>query len=245
MDLTWLQSSLTLLFPNECLICRAPAHTALCQRCHNTIDEDAKALQKRCFLCQMSTGDRLNALCPSCSRSATPHLDGLMAYSYYHSPLKELITMMKYQKNPAAARVVAELIAPHLTALLSLLPQPLTLLPMPMDPLRYALRGYHPLYFILQQILGERAPNISPKWVKKSPRYQRQNRLSRHERLQNLQGAFTVTEPPSKTVLIFEDVYTTGTTINTLSQSLRQAGVEELYSFVIAVVPPPDRRAMR
>ena len=62
-----------------------------------------------------------------------------------------------------------------------------------------------------------------------------QKGLSRAERLHNLDNAFVVKEFPKKVknVLIVDDVYTTGTTIEKCAKILKDAGANEIYFLTI------------
>jgi len=62
-----------------------------------------------------------------------------------------------------------------------------------------------------------------------------QSGLSAKQRKQNLKGAFSVEKTQAyKHVAIFDDVVTTGTTVNELAKQLRQSGVETIEVWAIA-----------
>ena len=57
-----------------------------------------------------------------------------------------------------------------------------------------------------------------------------QSLLKRHERLTNMEGAFKVKHILSmkdKTILLVDDILTTGTTLNECSKVLKQAGAKD------------------
>ena len=57
------------------------------------------------------------------------------------------------------------------------------------------------------------------------------------ERLKNLSGAFQIGEVPVgvKSVLLVDDIYTTGSTIEACARVLKQAGIERVYFAVICM----------
>jgi ComF family protein len=63
-----------------------------------------------------------------------------------------------------------------------------------------------------------------------------QTTLSRKERLKNLRGAFAVTRPESiarKRVLLIDDVFTTGATVNECAKTLRKAGSGDVFALTL------------
>ena len=62
-----------------------------------------------------------------------------------------------------------------------------------------------------------------------------QNKLARKERLKNLRGAFKAGDDAAgKKIILFDDVFTTGTTMNEASKALKEAGAESIAGLVIA-----------
>lgn len=63
-----------------------------------------------------------------------------------------------------------------------------------------------------------------------------QTRLSREERLQNVKDAFVVLKPGAvaeRSVLLIDDVYTTGTTLSECARTLKEAGAAEVHAVTV------------
>jgi ComF family protein len=72
---------------------------------------------------------------------------------------------------------------------------------------------------------------------------QAQTSLSRKSRLKNLRGAFTVRYPHEirkQRVLLIDDVFTTGTTVNECAKSLRKAGSSDVLVLTLGRTLDPD-----
>jgi len=59
--------------------------------------------------------------------------------------------------------------------------------------------------------------------------------LSRKERRENVQGAFRLAKfTPCASILIVDDVYTTGATLNECAQALQESGLDRVYGLTVA-----------
>ena len=68
-----------------------------------------------------------------------------------------------------------------------------------------------------------------------------QTRLNREQRLHNVKDAFHVSDPSKvkgRRVLIIDDVYTTGTTLNECTKTLRSAGASEVHALTVCRALP-------
>src|SRR5207253_2950418 len=66
-----------------------------------------------------------------------------------------------------------------------------------------------------------------------------QTKLSRAARAQNLERTFSwrLRRPPPERVLLVDDIYTTGATLEAVAQSLRQAGTYEVFGWTLFRTP--------
>ncbi len=171
--------------------------------------------------------------------SPSPIINQLRTFAEYDGELKRVIQDLKFNKNPRAALTIAQLIEEDFIRFYEKIShkKQVTLLPIPTDRISYATRGFHPLLEILSQIKRRnRSLPITTDLLKKSSFHFSQNELNRQERLKNLKDSFTIKYAPPAHILLFDDVYTTGTTLNRVAEKLKEYGAKSLYGYVIARV---------
>jgi predicted amidophosphoribosyltransferase len=105
----------------------------------------------------------------------------------------------------------------------------------PPDPERRRGRGYHPAEALARE-LGARWDVPVLAVLSRARRGARQRGLTLPERRANVRGAFLASRAP-QTVVLVDDVYTTGATANAAASALRRAGARrvEVVTFARAV----------
>ena len=99
-------------------------------------------------------------------------------------------------------------------------------------------RLYTALAEVLAVCLGKRLGiPVEPGMLIRDKKTKPQKELSAADRLKNLSGAFRAGTIPEgiKTVLLVDDIYTTGSTVEACARALRSAGVSRVYFVVICM----------
>lgn len=109
-------------------------------------------------------------------------------------------------------------------------------LPVPTPPLRLKQRGYNQVELYARLTAEELHIPFSDSalyTIRENPSLVGKKRT---ERLQAVKGAFAADEAQvkGKTVLLFDDVFTSGATLNACSKALKMAGAAEVYGAVLA-----------
>ncbi len=114
---------------------------------------------------------------------------------------------------------------------------PQVIVPVPIHPSRKKQRGYNQAE-VISHVLGEymKIP-VSVNALKRSTKTVAQKELTVEERKENLWNAFSITgiSFPWKRVLIVDDIYTTGSTIDSVASELKKYGIEEIYALSICI----------
>lgn len=110
------------------------------------------------------------------------------------------------------------------------------IIPVPMDKNKKRNRGYNQTELITKIISENLGIIEDKKSLIKLRKTQTQSTLSKEERKNNIKNAYLVNNKniKHKRIILLDDIYTTGATINEISQKLKQAGVKEILVLVIA-----------
>lgn len=146
---------------------------------------------------------------------------GIAYLSAYRDPaIAALITENKYHRNRHATKLLSQLLLQWLNTQPA---TPLVFVPMPLGAARERERGCNQVTEIIKQLPGDidMVPAITRR-TETAP----QTTLSRTERLTNVAHAFVVTSaimkiPPQSTVVLLDDVISTGATMGAARQELR------------------------
>jgi len=106
------------------------------------------------------------------------------------------------------------------------------ILPVPLHPRRQRQRGFNQSALLARELGRYIDVPVKENVLVRKKYTPAQAGLSKFQRMQNLRGAFEVREPETvrgKSVLLVDDVFTTGSTVDECSKVLLQAGVQRVY----------------
>jgi ComF family protein len=229
---------LELLFPKHCLNCQKEG-AWLCSDCASLSDVNPHAF---CPSCRPPKIVADNRTCPYCKRKGG--LNGLFsACSWQNFVVRKIISQYKYEPFvKELAQPLSSLILQHLK-LLDYPPAFLrdragfVLVPVPLQIKRLKWRGFNQaeeIGKILTQFI--KIPFLSDV-LQKTKETPPQMELSADLRQENIKGVFmcqNVNLIINKKILLLDDVYTTGSTMNECSRVLRQAGAKEVWGITVA-----------
>lgn len=178
-------------------------------------------------------------LCGEC-RKKKRYFTKAIAVGVYEGTLSEAIHIFKYQKKQAMAKHLNAVVT---DALLQKLADTDIIIPVPLHKRRLNERGFNQSLLIAHYLSKRLCIPLSIDGLQRVRWTRPQIELSKDERLKNVRGAFAIgtglkpdTILKNKTVVLVDDVYTTGATVNECAKVLKKAGANEVVVFTIARV---------
>ncbi len=212
--------AIDVLFPERCVGCGAFG-TSFCGECEAALK--LRPNPARCPNCWAHWPGPDN--CPRCF--AWDALDGAVGAFDYEGSIRRAVRGLKYRHTKSLADVMARGVAPLLAA------HPgATALPIPLHRSRLRSRGFNQAELLL--LRAGWLPSEIQLFRDRNTRAQ--FGLSHGERRSNVRGAFRYEGPGLKgaTVLLVDDVVTTGATANECAKVLKDAGAGRVIAVAFA-----------
>lgn len=217
--------------PQSCFFCGDSSDETVCVPCATDLPRLAERVCPRCQL-----GAANGEVCGRCLKKP-PVWDRLVALWQYEFPLDRAMVSAKYHHAFAIYRwAAAQRIAWPFAA-------DATLIPVPLAELRLQSRGYNQAQLIAEEMAKRFDLKIDADAVIRIRETDIQQRLNWIERRKNVRSAFAATRSfAGESVVLIDDVLTTGATLNSLARALLDAGAASVDAFVLARVLPIRRR---
>ncbi len=223
-----------LVYPRRCPVCDnavKPFGALVCKDCREKF-QYVKA--PFCQKCGRELSDKRAFFCSDCAKKEHEYDSGMALFSY-HS-VASSIYRFKYRGREEYAAYYAERMAAVLGKRLLAL-QPDALVPVPIHRSKLHIRGYNQAE-VLAVELGKRLTiPVNTKLIRRVEKTVPMKDLSARERQNNLKRAFKIcdNDVKLKTIVIIDDIYTTGSTVDAMAHVLRGAGAEHIYFAALAI----------
>ena len=228
-------TALDLVLPNHCLACEGALidKPFLCEFCR---DQLRLIDGPRCSECGKPVGkfSTRETRCAECKRHPL-QFSQASAPLQYSTVTRDLLLKLKFERKPLIASFFADFLAQHFASLYWLVKVDVVV-PAPMHWFKHFARGYNQAELLANGMASQFGMPISNA-LKKTRHTQPQVRLARSERLKNIGDSIEVRRPEDirgKTVLLIDDVMTTGTTCSECARVMYEAGAEEVFALTVA-----------
>lgn len=212
-----------------CPLCRRPAKAVFCQDCQRRLQAERLA-----------------------TWPVTTDPWPLYAWGIHRGALRRAIYCLKYEGQRRIGSVLGEWLGSRWvesqsTSLGS--PGAYTVVPIPLHAERLRQRGYNQAALISQAFCQRTGLRHWPEALVRVRATAAQHELNPLQRQHNLAGAFALKQVPATPVLLVDDIYTTGSTVQAAQQVLAAAGIRVAGVIVAAQTPkaaspdwpgPPD-----
>jgi competence protein ComFC len=230
-----------IIYPKICLSCKSKLKKSLCVddiiclECWGKIKKVSPPFCRRCGR-HLEKADFDKNICPRCLKD-DPHFDRAYAPCVYEGVLKELIHGFKYSKKDYLGRILSNFMADFIREYK--LPVELIdmIIPMPLHSSRLREREFNQAQILGENLGKEFNMRVRTDVLKRVRATKTQTSLQDSQRLSNVKGSFCVTKPDSlngKSVLMVDDVLTTGATCSEAALALKNAGAYKVIVLTLA-----------
>jgi ComF family protein len=222
----WTSWLLEQIFPSRCIVC-ARRGTALCRRCRDRLPYMPTGVCRRCATILAPRG-----ACRGC-RNLSPALNRVWAALAYDGPARRAVVTLKFR----GGRYLVETMGDLMRDAVRLRPvQADLVVPVPLAPRRLRARGFNQAELLARELMPVVGGALTVDLLRRVDRPPQQT-LAATERLTNLRGTFACTQPGSvrgRTVLLVDDVITTGATVSACADTLADAGAARVCALAFA-----------
>lgn len=233
--------ALEVIFPIKCLGCgnfSSPKHPDyICEKCLKIIP-----IKKRFECIGCKSNSRLGQTCFNCKR--VNHLDQLLiATDYNHSLVVKIIKTFKYRFVLNMIGPISLLLKKYVIWLSTNKKHNLNsdnplIISVPLFYRRLNWRGFNQAELIAKSLADMLQAHCQPNILLRTKESKPQADISeKSERLKNPVNIFKLTENEfvkDKTIILTDDICTTGATLNECARILKEAGAKKVIGFVIA-----------
>lgn len=224
-----------MFFPAHCAGCGCAVgeHVDLCDRCEQAI-EFVRA--PRCDVCsQPFSGNTAEFTCPNC-RGEAFYFDCAVAVTLSRGPVRDMVHRLKYARELWLARVLGGILAKGLRDERLDGMEFDGIVPVPLHPRRLREREFNQAALLASELSrASGIPVVEP--IVRRRYTTTQTRLDRKGRRQNLRDAFILrknADVTDKTILLVDDVLTTGSTLDACAAVLLEAGAASVRALTVA-----------
>jgi len=217
-----------MIFPPSCAGCGKWGER-YCQTCFANTRTISPEI---CQTCGEPLRQNKVSICERC-KSSEIYFTAVRSWALYEDPLKKAIHNLKYQRNIGLGEVLSVPLAKFLIGTdwnIDLITA------VPLDRDRKQERGYNQSVFLARPLSWLTKIPFNEKTIVRVRKTRPQVGLSREQRKQNMDGAFCCQSDIAygKSILIIDDVITTGSTLNACSKALIESGAEHVFGLTLA-----------
>jgi ComF family protein len=228
-------SMLDLLYPRHCPLCDRLLPYAGARACPECLRRLKRVEAPQCFTCGKTVESAETEYCEDCKTRPKSYIRGFPVFDYT-GDIKPALYSFKYsnQRDYGSffAACIVQYYGPQLRAL-----EIDGLVPVPLHPGKQRSRGYNQAAVLARELGRSLELPVYPDYLRRVVRTNPQKELNAAQRTKNLKSAFKIGKNKIKLnkILLVDDIYTTGATIEACAQVLLAAGAESVYYTSVAI----------
>ncbi len=227
-----------LLFPSNCRLCGAlldePGERVVCRECLGRLRPRRGPVCPCCG--RFLEGPEEGHHCRRCLESP-PAFTIHRSCAAYDGDLREVILLLKYGRFAVLSRPLAVFAGAGLAPEEGLWHEADALVPVPLHKIREKERGFNQARLIARGLARERGLEVLSRCLVKVRNVPPQTSLEAAERERNVRSAYAIRDGKriaGKTLVLVDDVFTTGATLRECSRVLVAAGAREVRALTVA-----------
>lgn len=222
----WLWAGLDLIYPPLCGGC-GKRGVRWCPSCQGDVYIISPPICECCGRIQTKTG-----VCAMCLTSP-PKYQALRSWAGFDGPVRNAIHRLKYQRDIALGELLTR---PLIDCLNNTRWTFDIVVPVPLGIARHTERGYNQAALLALPLAFSLEIEYQPKALHRVKETRSQVGLSSNQRRVNVEGAFKARPNyvTKKSILVVDDVSTSGATLDACASALLSAGAEQIYGLTLA-----------
>lgn len=223
---------LGIIYPKTCCFCGKVSEKELCDVCAKKV---IYIEEPRCKCCGKPVRYAEQEYCYDCQKNTHAYEQGKSLW-IHKMPVSLSIYQFKYKNR----RIYGEFYAKEMARIYGNLIRfwgVEVIVPIPLHRRKKRLRGYNQAAVIAKQLGKIMGIPVDCNSIVRNRYTRPQKELNDKERKQNLKQAFSVTNKWKnyKRVLLIDDIYTTGSTMDTVAEELKKNGVQKVWFLTISI----------
>lgn len=210
---------LNLIYPQTCGICGKLATNSLCKKCEIE-------LKKQSDINIIKQGKEIE----------NKYFNELMYIFKYEGQIRKLILDYKFNEKTYIYLTFVNFLLKN-KKIFENIKKYDTIIPVPISKKRLKERGYNQSLLISREIAQKTNLELVNNSLIKTKNIIEQSKLNKEDRMQNIQGVYELKNQQlieNKKILLIDDIYTTGSTVNECSKILQQGNPNKIGILVLA-----------
>ena len=228
------------IYPSKCPFCgeivsagkkHSTEHNGICKACREKLPYIGEV---RCMCCGKPLTDPAEEYCYDCTRQKHLFVDGRSLW-VHKDAVENAVYAMKYQNRRIYGQTFGKEMAEHF--LPYLWERKITLIvPVPLHSRRKRKRGFNQAEIVAKVLSENTGIAMDAGAVKRIKATSPQKELGDKGRKRNIRGAFAVQKNvKGENIVLIDDIYTTGSTLDEAARVLKKAGAENVYFLTVSI----------
>lgn len=208
-----------LIFPGVCGVCGKLSEEYLCKKCELLLKKEADLTIEKY--------DKTSNHSYFCEH---------IYFFKYKGIIRDIIIDYKFNEKSYLYKTIVNFLLKN-EKIFEILKSYDTIVPVPVSKKRKKERGYNQCLLIVRELSNLTGIEFQQKCLLKTKDVVAQSKLNRENRMKNIQGAYELKNAyliENKNILLFDDIYTTGSTVKECCKTLKQAKINKIGILTIA-----------